>query len=138
MRCPFFLIRSLILFLKLPIEVCRISWCISAHFLRSDVFNTTTLVWATKATVAFSIGHTNKSIEFKSGDAEVHISLLQNLGKWCLYHFWVFIEVWDGAPSCWKVKSWSLNFFISSKDRSKMLLILRYLIPFSTKIRGEF
>ena len=142
MWCPFFPIRSLIIFLKLPTEARSASWGILAHSLRSDVFNKSTLVWATQETFVYSIDHTGKSIRFKSGDAWGHISLLQTLGKWRVHQSWVFIVVWDGAPSCWKMKWWFLKcFIISSKARTKILLILRsvlILTSFSTKIRGEF
>ena len=129
MWCYFFLIMSLILCLKLPTEARSGFWGILAHFLRKNLLKASTLRWATDETFVFNIDHTDKFVGFKSGDAGGYISLLQNLRKWCLHQFWVFIEEWDRAPSCWKVKSWFLKcFFISSKCGTKILLIYRSIL----------
>ena len=110
MWCPFFSIRYLILFLKLPTEARCVTWGILAHSLRSDVLNTSTLVWAIQETFAFNIDHTENLLDSNQAMKEAtsaYFKILEN----DIWQSWDFIEVWDGAPFCWNVKWWSLKCF---------------------------
>ena len=96
------------------------------HLIRKDLFKSSTLGWRTD--INFNKAHTEKCIGFKSGDAGGHISLLQNLGKLRLHQSWVFPEEWHGAPSCWKVKHWSLEvFFISFSKSGVKISLLNFI-----------
>ena len=64
---PFFSIRSLILCLKLPTKAHNVSWGISAHSLRKDVFKALTLWWATEESFAFNIDNIEKSLNSNQG-----------------------------------------------------------------------
>ena len=71
MWCPLFLIRSLILCLKLPTEVRSFSWGILAHSLRRDVFKVSTLGCTTEETFAFNINHTENPLDSNQAMEEV-------------------------------------------------------------------
>ena len=76
---------------------------------------------------------TLKSIGLKSDDEGSHNFLFENREKLSLHQAWVLLEVLEGTPYCWKVKSSFLKFsFISCKAGAKMSMIVHICFDFGT------
>ena len=115
---------------------------ILAQALTKDNFKDSTVVCGERQASLFNMDHTLKSIGLRSGDEEGHKFLLQNRGKLSLLQAWVLLEVWEGAPSCWKEKRSFLKCsFISRKAGAKMSSMYTFVLtlaPSFTKIRRDF
>ena len=92
--------------------------------------------------IASNINQILKSRGFKSGEVWGHISLLQKFRKLALHHTWVFLDVWEEALSCWKVKfSFLKSFFIAWDVGIKIFSIYAFVFSFMPclmKMRGDF
>ena len=90
--------------------------------LTKDTFKDSTVVCDKRQASVSNMDQTLKSVGLKSGDEGGHNSLLQNCRKLSLHRDWVLLDVWEGEPSCWKVKSWFFKCsIISRKAGAKML-----------------
>ena len=95
-------------------------WGISAHVFCKDFFKWLTERFSERHGSFLNIDQMLKSSGFMSGEEGGHISLSQNKGKFYLHHDWIFVEVCDGTPLCWKLNTLFFHFdfiSISAGDR---------------------
>ena len=109
----------------------RVFWDIFAHAFSRELLRAST-----------ETDQTQKSIGLRSGDEGGQTSLLQNPGKWSWHHFCVFLDVCDGAPSCWKMNGLSLKCFLAAWSAGVKIVSMYTFVftftPWGTKMIGDF
>ena len=128
--------------LKLSTAARNFVCSILAQALTKDTSKDSTVECGERQAPVSNKDQTLKSIGLRSGDEGSHNSLLQNRGKLSLHQARVLMEVWEGAPSCWKVKSsFLMCSFILRKAGAQMSSIYTFVLtlaPCFTKKQRRF